>query len=193
MSKASAEAGPGPVVLVGPMGAGKTVVGRRVADRLGRRFVDLDQVVEAATGATVAEVFAAEGEAGFRARESAALVATLGDGTATVIATGGGAVLTSLNRRVLRSADVVVWLTAEPSVLVDRLGAGAGDERPLLAGDEALVDRLARLDAERHGFYAEVATAVLDVGHGDADEIADAVVALVEAAAVGVGESGAAG
>lgn len=170
-----------PVVLVGLMGSGKTTVGNLVADRLGLPFADTDHLVEVAAGRTVAEVFAYEHEAGFRARESAALVAALA--RPQVVATGGGAVLIDLNRRVIRSAPVVVWLAAPPEVLASRLAGDAGDERPLLAaGSASVVETLHRLSAERALFYREVADHVIEVADRSPEEVADEIVGLARAA-----------
>ena len=97
------------VVLVGPMGSGKSTLGRALAARLARPFVDVDARIEADAGCSIAALFAAEGEAGFRAREARVLAAVLG-GPAAVIATGGGAVLAEANRTAMRAAGVVVYL-----------------------------------------------------------------------------------
>ena len=96
---------PGHVVLVGMMGTGKTTVGRLLADRLGRPFFDSDEMVEARTGHTVAELFAASGESGFRSEESAALADGLADPIPSVIAAAGGVVLDPTNRRLIRQAE----------------------------------------------------------------------------------------
>ena len=94
------------LIFIGPMGAGKTTVGRRVAELLGMPFLDLDHEIEAHTGAAISLVFDLEGEAGFRKRESATL-AELAAGSGIVLSTGGGAVLSEANRRVLRARGFV--------------------------------------------------------------------------------------
>src|SRR5438552_4016152 len=99
------------------MGAGKTTVGERCAARLGRRFVDTDALVEARTGRTVGEIFAAEGEPAFRAYERAAVAEACATPEPLVIACGGGVVLDPDNRRILRARSLVVWLRATPDVL----------------------------------------------------------------------------
>lgn len=135
--------------LVGMMGAGKTTVGRLVAERLGRPFVDLDDEVAAQAGRSLPEIFAAEGESGFRVRETRALQEVAG--REVVAACGGGVVIAPENVARLRSSGLVLWLDAGPAELVRRVGTGAG--RPLLErpGD---LDRLA---AERAGLYAGAA------------------------------------
>jgi shikimate kinase len=146
------------LVLVGPMGAGKSSVGRRLAGRLGLRFVDADRLLEETTGATVPVIFECEGEAGFRARE-AALLAEVCTGRGQLIATGGGAVIDPANRALLQAQGFVVWLRVGVEQQLKRLARDT--TRPLLAGG----DRRARLEAlaiARDPLYAEVADLVLD-------------------------------
>lgn len=141
------------LVLVGPMGAGKTALGRRLAERRGLRFVDLDAEIERRAGATVAMIFQHDGEAGFRRRERA-LLAELLDGAGQLIATGGGAVLDADSRARMRERGFVVWLKVG---IDDQLARLARDRtRPLLAGDDR-VQVLHRLAAERGPLYAECA------------------------------------
>ena len=156
------------------MGTGKTTVGRIVAERLGRPFVDSDEQVEARTGRTVREIFEADGEPTFRAEESAALAEALAAGEPTVVAAAGGVVLDPENRRRLREAGVVVWLRAAPDVLAGRVDGGS--HRPLLADDPAGV--LTRLADERAPLYKDVADAVVDVDGLTPAEVADRVLEL---------------
>ena len=139
------------IVLVGPMGAGKTTLGKALAARLGCAFVDVDARIEADHGQSIPALFAAEGEAGFRRRESDTLRAVLA-GAPGVVATGGGAVLDAGNRAAMRAAGTVVYLTVDPTIQLARL---RGDtDRPLLqtADPEATMRRL--MD-ERYPVYAE--------------------------------------
>lgn len=148
------------VTLIGLMGAGKTKVGRRAADTLGRPFVDTDRVVERAAGMTVSEIFDTEGEQAFRARERAAIAEALTrDGA--VVSVGGGAVLDPDNVARIRAAGDVVWLYAEPETLAVRLrrSTGRGD-RPLLAGTEPVAALRDLLDRRRPA-YAAAATVTL--------------------------------
>lgn len=117
------------IVLTGPMGSGKTTVGRLAAETLGRGFRDTDSMVEESAGRTVSEIFADDGEVRFRELESEA-VAALALEDNMVIATGGGAVLDPANMRRLRMNGVIVNLEAHPRVLAERLEGSA--ERPLL-------------------------------------------------------------
>ncbi len=161
------------VVLVGMMGAGKTTVGRLLARRLGRPFVDVDDVVVAAAGRSIPDVFALEGEAGFRARERRALAQVCAAGVPQVVACGGGAVLDPANRAVLASRARVVWLRASPEVLADRVGDGTA--RPLLAGTADAAERARRLGAlaaEREAVYAAVADEVVDTDERSPAELA---------------------
>jgi shikimate kinase len=146
------------VWLVGMMGAGKSTVGPALARRLGCEFVDADVEIERAAGATVAELFAREGEAAFRARERAVVDALAG--RRAVVALGGGAMAQPGAPERLLAGGTVVWLRARPETLLARVGAAA--ERPLLAGvDESeRRARLLRLLAEREPCYARAEIAV---------------------------------
>jgi len=165
------------LILVGMMGAGKTTVGRRLAERLGWEYLDSDAEVEAATGSTVPELFAARGEAGFRGEESRVLADALSRTDPVVVSAAGGTVLSEENRRLLRRSGPVVWLRARPSTLAARVGDGTG--RPLLGVDPAAA--LAALDAERRPFYAEVAGTVVDVDDLTADQVTERVLAATRA------------
>lgn len=156
------------LVLVGPMGAGKSAIGRRLAERLGLPFADLDEDIEAATGASIATIFECEGEAGFRARERSALAARL-DGTPRVLATGGGAMLDAGSRRLVGERGYVVWLRSTVDTQLERLGRCGN--RPLLQRPDRC-EVLRALAAERDPLYAEVA----DLGF-DTDGLAPGVAA----------------
>jgi shikimate kinase len=160
------------LVLVGLMGSGKTTVSRVVAERLGRRVVDSDAVIEEATGRTVREIFADDGEDAFRSLETAALLDALSSAEPLVIAAAGGVVLREENRRALREADAkVVWLCASPALLLERVGSGV--HRPLLDADPA--GTLQRMHDEREALYREVADAIVLVDHRTVAEVVEAV------------------
>jgi shikimate kinase len=148
------------LVLVGPMGAGKSSIGRRLASRLGLRFVDADRHLEEVTGATVPVIFECEGEAGFRARE-ATLLAELCAGRGQLVATGGGAVLDAGTRERLRATGFVVWLRLGIDQQLRRLARDAS--RPLLAGPDRRA-KLEQLAVARDPLYAEVADLVFECG-----------------------------
>lgn len=117
------------LVLVGPMGAGKTSIGKRLAERFGLAFVDLDQAIEAATGVRVTDIFEREGEPGFREREARQLAAAL-EGEDRLVATGGGVVLLAENRALMRERGYVLHLAVSVEEQLKRL---ANDRaRPLL-------------------------------------------------------------
>src|SRR5690606_14548795 len=141
------------LVLVGPMGAGKSSIGRRLADRFGLAFHDADREIEAQAGASIATIFECTGEAGFRAREQAVLAGLLA-GEGAVVATGGGAVLDPRTRDLLRERGFVVHLHVGLAQQLARLARDRS--RPLLAGEdrEAVLRRLA---AVRDPLYDEVA------------------------------------
>jgi shikimate kinase len=161
------------ILLVGMMGAGKTTTGRFVARRLGWNYKDSDADVEAATGLTVPELFARDGEAAFRAEEARVLSIACGDESPTVISVAGGAVLKADNRRLIQASGTVVWLRAQPQTLAARVGDGAG--RPLLGDDPA--EAMVRLFEQRAPYYAEVADAVIDVEGLTPEAVADRVMA----------------
>ena len=149
------------LVLVGPMGAGKTSIGRCLAKHFGLPFVDSDHEVEQRTGATIPTIFECEGEVGFRLRERETLAALVA-GPASVLATGGGAVLDAATRRLLGMDGFVVHLHADVPTRLERLARDRS--RPLLAaGDREAT--LRRLATERDPLYAEVADLVFDTAH----------------------------
>jgi len=143
--------------LIGPMGAGKTTVGRRVADALGMQFHDLDHEVETRSGAEIGLIFELEGEAGFRKRECE-MLDELSAGTGTVLSTGGGAVLAPENRRHLRERGFVVYLETTVEQQLRRLAHDR--KRPLLAAPDRR-ERLLALAAEREPLYREIADLTL--------------------------------
>jgi len=138
--------------LVGMMGAGKSAVGRPLADALGYRFVDADQVLEQAAGRPIPEVFRTDGEAGFRALESSVL-GRISAWHSLVVATGGGVVLRPENWGHLQQG-VVVWLDAPPSLVLERLNADP-TPRPLLQGSADPARTLAELLTQRRPLYAQ--------------------------------------
>ena len=163
--------GPRSVVLIGLMGAGKTAVGRRLANRLDLPFIDADSEIEVAAGASISEIFAEHGEAYFRQGERKVIARLLENGP-QVLATGGGAYMNPDTRANIKAHGLSVWLKADIKVLMKRVGRR--DNRPLLAaGDPEKV--MKRLMEERYPIYAEADVTVesRDVPH---DVIVGAVI-----------------
>ncbi len=164
------------LILTGFMATGKSEVGRRLARRLGRPFVDTDGLVEAAAGQSVSDIFATEGEASFRARERDAVAQACAVKDA-VIATGGGALLDAENHRQLAAAGPIICLTASPEEVAQRVGAGT--TRPLLRpnnGDR--LERIRELMAARASAYAGV-THTIDTTGLSVEQVVERVRALV--------------
>jgi shikimate kinase len=158
------------IVLVGLMGAGKTTVGRRLAARLGRPFVDADAEIEAAAGLTIAEIFERYGEACFRDGERRVIARLIG-GPLQVIATGGGAFVNEDTRALILARCVAVWLDGEIGMLARRVGRR--DHRPLVRGREPAAI-LAALAEQRNPLYAEAPIRVQGAD-GPPDRTVDAI------------------
>jgi shikimate kinase len=146
------DAGPSrSIVLVGLMGAGKTNIGRRLANRLHLPFIDADSEIEAAAGATIEEIFERHGEAYFRDGERR-VIARLLDGPVHVMAAGGGAFMDAQTRARIRQRAISIWLRADIELLLTRVARR--DNRPLLKdGDRRAI--LSALIEKRHPIYAE--------------------------------------
>ena len=145
------------IFLVGPMGAGKSTVGRRLAETLRRDFLDSDGLIEQRAGASIPLIFEMEGEAGFRAREKA-IIAELTQRPTLVLATGGGAVLDPDNRRCLAGRGFVIYLCASVDEQLRR--TRGDDNRPLLRTADPR-SRLAQLFAQRDPLYREIADLIV--------------------------------
>lgn len=157
--------------LVGLMGAGKTSVGKVLARRLQKTFIDADQALVEKTGVSIPTIFEIEGESGFRGRERA-LLAELSHADNIVLATGGGIVLDPANRETLRQSGLVIYLRASPEELHRR--TRQDKNRPLLQNGNRL-DILRRLHAQRDPLYEEVADLVVDTGTQSITKLASAI------------------
>ena len=183
------------LLLVGMMGSGKSLAARSVAGRLGWDWVDTDEAVEKEANTTVAEMFSSLGEAAFRDAESKAIY-NWGESRGQLWSASAEArsCLRPENRNAIQALGIVVWLRARATTLAARVGRGDG--RPLLSAgepaeaseteargrDESAGAVLARLASERAPFYTEVADVIVDVDDLSEEEVADRVLAVVEAA-----------
>jgi shikimate kinase len=167
------------ILLIGFMGSGKSTVGRALAERVRRPFVDLDEVIVAEVGKSIASIFADDGEEAFRAGEHSALVA-LGERPPSVVACGGGVVLSEENRALMRRSGTVVYLRVSAEEALARIGDVSG--RPLLAGGGAAL--APALLASREALYEACADVVVPTdGRTTADVIEDAARRLEAGAA----------
>lgn len=166
---------PDKILLVGMMGAGKSTVGRLLAERLGWAYLDSDDQVVLRTGRTVPELFAEGGEAAFRTAEKLALAEALASAGPAVVSVAGGAVLDPDNRERLTAAGTVVWLRGRVDTLAARVGAGEG--RPLLGDDPS--GALGRLEAERRPLYEGVAGVVVDIDDLTPEDVAARILQAV--------------
>lgn len=164
------------VILLGPMGAGKTSVGRELSSLLAEPFTDLDALIVAEAGCTIPEIFDERGEEGFRALEAQTLATALHGGPG-VLALGGGTVTHEPTRRLLQGAPTVL-LDLDESVAARRIGSGRG--RPMLAGEDPL-GRWKELTAARMPLYREVARWTVDAGRGNARAVARRIRELLDA------------
>jgi shikimate kinase len=157
------------IVLTGFMGTGKSTVGQLVAAELGREFVDMDTLIEQREGRPISQIFAESGEAYFRQLETD-LCRELAQQEGLVIATGGGALVTDQNLRMIESSGLVICLDCDPAVLWQRIGQS--EDRPMLAvQDEGRFARLATLLEQRAPAYGRIRHH-LDVTQHSPEEIA---------------------
>lgn len=163
-----------PIVLVGLMGAGKSSIGRRLAARLNKPFIDADDEIEKAANMTIPEIFERHGEAAFRDGERRVIARLLGEEVG-VLATGGGAFMDAQTRALIRERGTSVWLRAEIEVLLKRVARRSN--RPLLqnADPRAVLEKLM---AERYPVYAE-ADIVVDTGDGPHENVVDHILATL--------------
>lgn len=166
----------GNVYLVGPMGAGKTTIGRQLSELLRQEFVDSDHEIEARTGANIPWIFDVEGEDGFRAREES-VIDDLTQRQGIVLATGGGVVMREANRRHLHERGVVVYLQTPVSIQLDRTSRDRN--RPLLRTPDPR-KRLTELMELRDPLYRETAHIVMPTDGGSARDVALRIIHALE-------------
>ena len=165
------------IFLVGLMGAGKTTVGRALSKRLGLRFIDSDQEIEARTGATIPLIFEIEGEESFRRRE-AEVIRDLTAEKGIVLATGGGAILDPESRNYLKTRGTVIYLRASINSILHRTGSDRN--RPLLQTDDPR-KKLEELAKQRDPLYSEVASLVIDTGRPNVHSVLQVILAQLDA------------
>ena len=165
------------IFLIGPMGAGKTTIGRQLARELKKKFYDSDRVIEQHTGADIPLIFDLEGEEGFRKREEAVIdeLTAMND---IVLATGGGAVLREHNRRHLSERGTCIYLYSDLSSLLER--TRKDKNRPLLHGEEGPEVVLKRLMQERDPLYRETADHIIDTCNNSIRGVIKAIIGCLD-------------
>lgn len=163
------------VYLIGLRGSGKSSVARLLAGAVGWDWVDADRLLEEQAGKTIRDIFADEGEVGFRQKESEILIA-LSAREKTVIATGGGVVLREENRQRLRESGIVVWLTADAKTLWERITSdpASSSQRPALTPVSGLEEISVLMD-EREPYYRECATLTVDTSGRTPESVAQLI------------------
>jgi shikimate kinase len=169
------------IFLVGLMGAGKTTVGRALAKKLDKQFIDSDHEIEARTGASIPWIFEIEGEAGFRQRESE-VIRDLTAQSDIVLATGGGAILKPENRAYLKERGTVIYLRASINSILQR--TSHDKNRPLLQTADPR-QRLEQLAHEREPYYLEVADFTIDTGRPNVQSLIQTILTQLELASTG--------
>jgi shikimate kinase len=164
------------IILVGPMGAGKTTIGKQLAQQLGREFFDSDRVIEEHTGANIPLIFELEGEEGFRKREKN-MILELTNKEDIVLATGGGVVLDPDNRKQLAKSGFVIYLNAPLSQLISR--TSKDKNRPLLQTEDPH-KKMEEILAVRDPLYREVADAIVETDGSPVRNVVKKLMSLVK-------------
>ena len=164
------------IFIVGPMGSGKSTVGKIISDELFLNFFDTDDEIESRTGASIDWIFDLEGEEGFRKRESSILEEMVKQNS-IVLSTGGGIILSDSNREMLSSRGTVFYLSTPISVQIER--TSKDKDRPLLKnGDPEEI--LTRLQKERKGLYESVSDHVIETENKSSQEVASEIINFVK-------------
>lgn len=164
------------IILVGPMGAGKTTIGKQLAQQLGREFYDSDRVIEEHTGANIPLIFELEGEEGFRKREKSMLL-ELTEKQDIILATGGGAVLDPENREQLKKSGFVIYLKAPLSQLINRTSKDRN--RPLLQTADPR-KKMEEILSVRDPLYQEVADVIVETDNSPVRNVVKKLMTLVK-------------
>ncbi|KUK11047.1 MAG: Shikimate kinase [Clostridia bacterium 41_269] len=164
------------IILIGFMGTGKTAVGKRLAQALGKKFIDTDKEIERVTGMTISQIFQKHGECRFRSEEKLALKKACSLNNA-VIATGGGAVMDEENAEIMQKSGRIICLTARPEVIQKRVKRR--DDRPLLHRDKS-IKRIEELLKEREPYYKRYAEAFFDTSDNEHSEVVKNIIDYLE-------------
>ena len=165
------------IILIGPMGSGKTTVGRQLAKRTRMDFVDSDHMIEERCGVSISTIFDIEGEEGFRKRETK-MLEELCQRSGIVLATGGGAIVTEENRRLLRKSGYVVYLRTSIETQLAR--TKKNQNRPLLENVDPEV-KLRELMDERGGLYEQEADLIVTSGERVVSKVVEEIMSHIEA------------
>ena len=165
------------IVLVGPMGSGKTTVGRRLAQELDQDFFDTDHEIIDKTGVTIDHIFDIEGEEGFRERETK-ILENLCQMSNIILATGGGIVILPKNRKILKNAGLVVYLSSSIDQLLRR--TAKSKTRPLLENSTDREKTITELVEARDVYYREVASIVVDTTGKKLHEVINIIIRETE-------------
>jgi shikimate kinase len=161
------------IYLIGPLGAGKTAVGRYLSKKMNRLFFDTDHELVKRAGADLNWIYDIEGEAGYRRREKQ-VIENLSQKDALVISTGGGAVLTSENGRIMKASGMIIYLSVSYEIQLQRTQLRRGT-RPLLEDCTSFKDNLHKLNAERTPLYEALADYTLSTDHETAFKLASKI------------------
>ena len=167
------------IFLIGPMGAGKTTIGRQLARQLKKEFFDSDRVIEERTGVDIPLIFEKEGEPGFRKRECV-VIDELSRQRNLVLATGGGVVLNADNRRHLTERGTVIYLSSSLTSLIER--TRKDKNRPLLQTDEDPATIISRLLEQRDPLYRQTADHIIDTSGSSIRNVIKAIISRLDSA-----------
>jgi len=165
------------IALIGFMGTGKTVVGRALAKKLGKEFVEIDSLIEQKAGKSIPDIFRQDGEITFRELEIA-VIKEVAAGRNLVIACGGGVVLNKINIDRLRTGSIIVYLTASPRVILKRT-LGDGETRPLLMVKDR-ISEIGELLRFRKPFYERAADIKIDTSRLGIDSVVEQIISKVK-------------
>lgn len=163
------------VILIGFMGTGKTAIGKRLAQALGKQFIDTDKEIEKVTGMTISQIFNRHGEVRFRSEEKLAVKKACSANNA-VIATGGGAVIDDDNIKIMKACGRIICLTARPEVIQARIKRK--DNRPLLQRDKS-IERITELLRDREVHYRKVAEEFFDTSDEEHEQVVDRILSYL--------------